>query len=164
MIAILKAYIPKAIAKIRQLWNSVSDILQRRFGRKFPRTQQELDDLARDPAHGNQITPKGLHEKKIGLNLESRGQLPGLIQRDSTGAAEFIDANGVKWDIKSFNSNFPPKKGGFDLNRDLGKIQVELNKGENVILDTTNLNATHTQQLRKAVEANGWSDRIRWWP
>lgn len=165
-IDILKEYIPKAIARIRQLWNSVVDILQRRFGRKikFPRTPQELDDLARDPAHGRKITPKGLHEKKIGLSLESRGQLPGPIQRDPTGAAEFMDANGGKWDIKSFHSNFPPRKGGFDLNRDLGKIQVELNKGENVILDTTNLNAIHTRQLRKAVEANGWSDRIRWWP
>jgi hypothetical protein len=128
------------------------------------RTQAELDDLARDPAHGNQIEPKGIHERQVGLTLEGRGDLKPPIKRDPSGAAEFIDGDGVKWDIKGFNSNFPPKKGGFSLNRDLGKIEAELNKGENVILDTTQLSSVHIQQLRDAIEAKGWSGKIRWYP
>lgn len=125
---------------------------------------ERLDELAQDPAHGGKITPKTRHEAEVGLELEGSGKLPGPIQRDPSGAAEFIDANGEAWDMKSFNSNFPPKKGGFDLNRDVGKIASELDKGENVILDTTNLSAEHAQQLRDAVAANGWTDRILWYP
>jgi Domain of unknown function (DUF4157) len=126
---------------------------------------RDLDDLARDPAHGNQIGPKSLHERRVGLDLESRGDLPGPIRRDPNPAGgEFIDANGVVWDIKGFNSNFPPRKGGFEINRSLADIQGELNKGENVILDTSNLSQAHLQQLRAGVTQNGWGNRILWWP
>jgi hypothetical protein len=128
------------------------------------RTQSELDDLAKDPAHGNKIEPKGIQERQIGLTLEARGDLKPPIKRDPSGAAEFIDGDGVKWDIKGFNSNYPPKKGGFSLNRDLGKIEAELNKGEHVILDTTQLSPTHLQELQVAIQAKGWSGKIRWYP
>jgi hypothetical protein len=50
------------------------------------------------------------------------------------------------------------------LDRDLGKIEAEFNKGENVIIDTTNLSPEHAQQLRDAINARGWSDRILWYP
>lgn len=123
-----------------------------------------LQELAKDPAHGGKITAKGLHEAEVGLSLEEKGRLPGPIKRDPTGEAEFIDANGGRWDVKSFNSHYPPRKGGFSLNRDLGKIEGELNKGENVTIDTTDLTPDHTQQLRNAIEAKGWSDRILWYP
>lgn len=123
-----------------------------------------LQELAKDPSHGDKITAKGLHEAEVGLSLEESGRIPGPIKRDPTGAAEFIDAGGTKWDVKSFNSSFPPRKGGFELNGSISKIEGELVKGENVILDTTCLTPNHTQDLRRAVEARGWSDRIRWYP
>ncbi len=120
--------------------------------------------MAKDPAHGNQITQKGIQEREIGLLLETRGYLKSPIKRDPSGSAEFIDGDGVKWDIKGFNSNYPPRKGGFNLERDIGKIEAEINKGENVILDTTQLNQIHLQQLKTVIEAKGWSSQIRWYP
>jgi hypothetical protein len=147
---------------LKERWEKLKEKLGVR--RSFKRTQEELDDLARDPAHGNKITPKSVHERRVGLDLESRGDLPGPIRRDPTGAAEFVDANGTLWDMKSFNSNFPPRKGGFELNRSLQQIESEFAKGENVILDTANLTEEHARQLREAVVARGWSSRIRWWP
>jgi hypothetical protein len=123
-----------------------------------------LRELAQDPAHSNLITRKGLHEAEVGLALEENGQLLGPIQRDSTGRAEFIDAHSVRWDIKSFNSHHPPSKGGYELNDCLSKIAHELVKDENVIIDTTDLTPDHIQELHSAIEAQGWSGRILWYP
>lgn len=127
------------------------------------RTQEEIDGLGRDPAHGNQITEKGIIERDIGLDLEARGSLSG-IKRDPSGAAEFIDSDGTKWDIKGFNSDFPPKKGGFRLDKALTQIEKEFDKGENVILDTTKMSRQHIEELRKAIEEKNMGDKILWWP
>nr|WP_289695304.1 hypothetical protein [Enterocloster clostridioformis] len=37
------------------------------------RTQQELDNLARDPSHGNKITNQGIKEREVGLDLWGGG-------------------------------------------------------------------------------------------
>ena len=127
-----------------------------------PCRQDRLDELAQDPAHNGKETPGSRREAEVGLSLEEAGELPGPIQRDPSGAAEFIDATGQKWDVKAFNSNFPPRKGGFKLETAMDKIRGELDAGENVILDTKNLSPAHQQQLREAIEAQGWGDRIKW--
>lgn len=148
---------------LRQKW----DELKRKLGikKKFKRTPAEYDDLARDPAHGNQLTPKGVRERQAGVDLEARGEIPGPIRRDPNPAgAEFIDVNGTKWDVKAFNSRFPPKKGGFSVADAERKILKELTKGENVILDTQDLTPQHLQQLRQLVASRAWGSRIRWWP
>ncbi len=131
-----------------------------------PRTREErLEELAKDPAHKGIVDAKGRHEAEVGLTLEEKGQLKGPITRDPRpDGGEFIDANGKVWDVKGFDSRWPPKKGGFKLDRDIGKVEDELAKGENVILDKTNLSQEHYEQLRKAVEERGISDRIRWYP
>ncbi len=132
---------------------------------RWPRTPQEYEDLARDPDHGNEVSPKTENERKIILELEESGKIRGPSVRDPSGAAEYFDANGTPWDIKSFNSNYPPKQGGFVLTRDLEKIRSELFiSKENVIIDTTNLSAIHEAELRKAITANGWESRIKWYP
>lgn len=147
----------------RQKMKTLSE--KRAAPKTFQRTQAELDDLARDPAHGNKVTPKGIRERQAGLDLEARGDIPGPIRRDPNPAgAEFIDAAGVKWDVKAFNSNFPPKKGGFSVADAERKILKELSKNENVILDTKDLSAAHVQQLQQLVVDKGWASRIRWWP
>lgn len=128
------------------------------------RTPEEFENLARDPAQGNAIIEKSIHERTVGLALEAQGKLKPKIKRDPSGAAEFIDGNGIKWDVKSFNSKFPPKKGGFTVEKGTRKIEEELRKGENVILDTTNLSPGHVEQLRGAVEAKAWGDKIVWFP
>ncbi|MBR4669323.1 MAG: hypothetical protein IKO84_01870 [Butyrivibrio sp.] len=106
---------------------------------------------------------KGHHEAEVGLDLERRGLLEN-IKRDPTGAAEFIEENGTKWDVKSFNSNYPVKKGGFELNRVMRTINKSLEKQENVIVDTLNMSQEHITELKAAVKANGIDDKVIFWP
>lgn len=128
------------------------------------RTQSELDALATDPARGGVIDPKGEREKEIGLGAEAAGLIPGPITRDSTGAAEFIDVNGHAWDVKGFRSDFVPMQGGFEIERAMRNIEKELLSGHNVIVDTGNLSAEHSEMLRVEVDRRGHSDRVVYWP
>jgi hypothetical protein len=133
----------------------------------FNRTAQEFEDLARDPDGGWLVTPKGAEERRIGLDLESRGVLQGPIRRDTVkGRAEFLDINNVAWDIKGF------KAADFDLARDLGKVRDELGKGENVILDLSDLTTkapgearSKAEILREAVNNDpAMSGKVIFWP
>jgi hypothetical protein len=126
--------------------------------------QARLNELAKDPAHGGKISPKSLQEAEAGLSSEESGKIPGPIQRDPSGAAEFIDGNGQAWDVKGFNSNFPPEKGGFDLARDFGKVQDEIAGGENVIVDTSKMNPADVQSLSNAINNAGLGDNVVWYP
>jgi hypothetical protein len=130
----------------------------------FQRTQAEMDALASDPAHGGAISPKSIQERTVGLGLEKDGKVPGPITRDPTGAAEFIDGQGTKWDVKGFNSDFPPKKGGFSLARDAGKVDKSLASNENVMLDTSKMKPEDVAALKQEGQARGWGDRVQYWP
>lgn len=131
---------------------------------QFNRTPEEFDSLAADPAHGGKIDPKSIQERTVGLDLEKAGKVPGPIVRDPTGAAEFIDAAGTKWDVKGFNSNFPPRKGGFSLARDAEKVDKSLALDENVMLDTSKMKPADVAALKQEGLARGWGDRVRYWP
>ncbi|OMF94232.1 hypothetical protein [Paenibacillus sp. FSL R7-0337] len=134
-------------------------------GTYHARTLDEYEDLARDPDHNSNIDDKTRIERQAGLELEVRGELMGPIVRDPvTGRGEFIDGNGQVWDVKGFNSNYPPKKGGFRLDKAMADIEDELRKGENVILDTTKLSKDHIEQLTNAISIMEWKGKIRWWP
>ena len=134
------------------------------------RTQEELDDLARDPSHGNKITEQGIKEREVGLQLEERGDL-GHIVRDTQAdkGAEFIDqTTGKYWDVKSFES-YPngitsPRKGAFTVENAMKKILREIGNGHKVIVDTRNLVAEHIAQLQQAIDAAGISGEILWFP
>ena len=108
---------------------------------------------------------KGNHEREIGLDLEKRGKIKNII-RDPTGKAEFIEnnGNGQKWDIKSFNSNYPPRKGGFKLERDFAKILNEIKQGENVIVETTNMSSEHINALKNEINKIGLKTNVIFWP
>ncbi len=128
------------------------------------RTRQALDDLARDPAHNGKVTPGSPGERQVGLALEARGDVPGPIQRDPSGKADFLDGLGTKWDVKSFNSGFPPGKGGFSAARDAGKVDKSLAQGENVMLDTSKMTLADVAALRAEGAARNWGDKVKWWP
>lgn len=119
---------------------------------------ERLEELAKDPSHNGKIDAKSRREAEVGMELEDSGQLKGPITRDPTGAAEFIDANGQKWDIKAFNSAFAPK--GYNLDSAMAKIQGEISKGELVIIDTQNMTAAHVSELSKAVEEAGLGGKV----
>ncbi len=117
--------------------------------------------LEKDPAHHGGITPNSRREAVIGERLEQVGLLHG-VQREETGAAEFVDAEGRKWDVKGFHSEFPPEHGGFVLKTALAKLEHQFEGGENVILDTQHLSAEHQDALRGALHERGWDDKVIW--
>lgn len=131
------------------------------------RTEQELKALAKDPAHSGSTRPidieKGEHEARVGLELEERGSLSNII-RDVTGKAEFIDGNGQAWDIKSFNSNYKPNKGGFRLDKAMNTIKKSLFESENVIIDTSNMSSEHITELITEIKNQGLESNILFWP
>jgi hypothetical protein len=137
--------------------NSVQDV-------RYGRSEEEFESLASDPAHGGKISIKSIQERTVGLELEKAGKVPGPITRDPTGAAEFIDGKGNKWDVKGFNSNFSPKKGGFSAATDAGKVDKSLALGENVMLDTSKMNDADVAALKSEGTARGWGDRVQYWP
>lgn len=128
------------------------------------RSQEEFDALARDPARGGIINEKTKQERKIGLGAEGAGLVAGPIVRYPTGAAEFIDADGQAWDVKGFRSDFPASAGGFDVEKDVAKVERELAAGHNVIIDTENLSEADLEALRNEIERRGISDRVVYWP
>jgi WXG100 family type VII secretion target len=124
------------------------------------------DDLTKDPAHVGIIDVKGMREAEVGLALEGRGDLPQPITRYPTPAAEFTDANGQAWDIKGFNSNFPPRQGGFEVNAAMRQVKKELGNNENVIIDTEKMTPQHIQDLKNAIANDPTIDpsKIKWYP
>ena len=131
---------------------------------RYGRSEQAYEHLAKDPAHNGKITPGSLQERHVALELEQRGEIPSPVQRDPSGAADFLDGAGTKWDVKGFNSNFPPRKGGFSLARDAGKVDKSLALGENVMLDTTKMNPADIAALKAEGAARNWGDQVKWWP
>jgi hypothetical protein len=90
------------------------------------RTEKEYNSLADDPAHHSSNNPydiaQGELERNVGLSLEKGGRLKNII-RDPSGKAEFIEdfGEGKKCGVKSFNSNYRPKNGGFKLEKAMAK-------------------------------------------
>ncbi|SHE87581.1 hypothetical protein SAMN05444273_10313 [Litoreibacter ascidiaceicola] len=134
--------------------------ITRKKGR-FARTQDEFDDLARDPAHGGKTTPATKAERDVGLGLEDNGEVPGPIRRDPTGGAEFIDASGVEWDVKAYRSEFP---NGFNAERVESQLNMSRRLGENVMIDTRGLSSTDLSSVREIVTRNGLDENVKFWP
>lgn len=151
---------PDALAEIAQVGTRYGDD----GGYIVANYHRYQEFAAGDLAHVGKITPATLNESAVALGLEGRGNLISPISRSPEARADFIDGNGQLWDVKGFNSNFPPRKGGFELNRSMAQIQSELAKGENVILDTQNMSPQHIADLRQAIETAGIGDQIRWFP
>ena len=80
------------------------------------------------------------------------------------GKAEFIDGNGQAWDVKSFNSNYKPNKGGFRLDKAMHTINKSLSENENVIIDTSNMSPEHIIELTTEIKNQGLENNILFWP
>lgn len=119
--------------------------------------------LATDPDHSG-IIYKGIREAEVGLGMERARPGLGLVQgvtRDPrTGAGDLLDGTGQSWDVKAFNSSQP---GWFKLNREVTKIETELTKGQNVILDTGDLGPTEIAALRDSFKPH-WQGRVKFYP
>ena len=131
---------------------------------RFGRNEAEYETLARDPAKGGKINDKTEQERRVGLELEKRGDVPGPITRDPTGKAEFIDAHGNKWDVKGFNSYFKPSKGGFNLQVDADKVDKSLEEDEKVMLDTSTMTPSDLAALKAEGATRSWGNKVVYWP
>jgi hypothetical protein len=122
--------------------------------------------LARDPADGLKVSPSSLREAEVAVSLEEGGQVQGPIQRDPSGAADFIDGNGTHWDVKGLNSHQPKANGGFDLATDTAKIDNELGLGENVMVDTAKMTPGDVAALKAegAKPGHNWGNRVKFFP
>lgn len=129
------------------------------------RTEEELASLADDPAHRGSTRQsdilKAEQERRVGLRMEEQGKLEGPITRDPNPAGgEFIDANNQVWDVKQYRSDFPPKSGGYTVEGSMESIMDSLNKGENVIVDTSHMTPEHIAELTSEVNARGLADKV----
>ena len=105
-------------------------------------------DLATDPSTG-QINSAIRQEAMTGLEAESQGLIDGPITRDATGGAEFVDANGIDWDVKAPPGNF------FNVNNVGNSIKSELlNPGVKILFDGTWIDDVQLGSLRTWLNNN----------
>lgn len=103
--------------------------------------------LAADPAKGGKMTPGSIEEAAVGIYAGLAGVSAPPMTREETGAAEFVDGNSVKWDVKSPKSPPPGAKWTFDAEHQLVKIRHDQSNGEVVMLNLSNCTAADTRQL-----------------
>ena len=118
-----------------------------------PWTEDEISDafrrvrsLASDPARGDKITPMGVEEASVALTAENLHTFHHL-EREKTGASEFVDENNRFWDVKSPFSP-PPEKIGwyYSPHHQLEQVRDDLAKGDRVLLNLSRLRPEHRDQ------------------
>jgi hypothetical protein len=142
------------------------------LARTFGVSPERFRALAADPAKGGAIHMGGAEEAAAILGAERRGLLPEGMVRSRAGGADFEAPPGThwpggrEWDVKSFRSTVPSPsgRGAFELGTAVRAIRRELAAGESLLLNTVHLTPGHVEQLRRAVAANGWNDRVVFYP
>lgn len=123
-------------------------------------TEPEYDALAEDPDHAGQVDDNSQWERSSLLDAEERGLVPGKQERGPKGT-ESLDGTGQAWDVKSFDSSFPPRQGGFTPARAIANVEKKLGQGTNVLVDTRWMKPADVQALKQAAVARNWGDRVR---
>ncbi|GAA0520095.1 hypothetical protein GCM10011581_10260 [Saccharopolyspora subtropica] len=129
-----------------------------------------------DPAHMGKPNRSTENEARVALDLRESGRLgPDLTRPTDVRHGDFVDpATGDRWDIKSFQSDYPDhvppehRKGPFKhavtpetFTKSLSK---EFEDGNKVIIDTRNVNSDALRFMADIVQKNGWEDRVLWYP
>ncbi|MEU4551682.1 hypothetical protein [Micromonospora violae] len=146
-----------------------------------PEYERRLEELAADPAHNGNISPKSRIEAEVGLAAEAAGKIPGPIRRaeiDNTDPAfqkdqgEFFDSNGGNWDVKAPNDLFPAgrragepmpegMKGRYDGEEFEQKLADEVAGGQNVLLNTRSLSPSALADLKARVAGRPeWDGKV----
>lgn len=115
-------------------------------------TQEELElvlprvpELAGDPARGDKISKGGLEEAAVALTAENLEVFEHL-ERETTGSAEFVDENGVEWDVKSPLSPPEDQNWIFDPHHQLKKVRKDFSQGDKVLFNLTRLNSNDLRE------------------
>lgn len=123
----------------------------------------ELEKLATDPAIGFRITEKTKAEREVGLALEALGEVKEII-REPSGKADFLDADGQKWDVKAYQSYLFKSDKKAHLAEAIKSIQKSLSEQENVMIDTRSLSKNDIEALQRFVLAENLSQQVKFWP
>jgi hypothetical protein len=146
--------------------------------RLTPGTQEYKDfikELAKDPAHGGEISDKSIREAVVGAQAEADGDIPGPLTRapfdeNGTDVGEFTDSTGQNWDVKSSPDVQPdygmnpgqPIKPQTDA-KFTGMINEELGKGIKVLLDPHGMTPDRLAHLQELVANNPeWEGKVIW--
>jgi hypothetical protein len=141
-----------------------------------PEYDQYVNELAKDPAHGGQITPKSLQEAKLAIQAQADGLVEGPLTRPELGPngedqGDFQDGTGQNWDVKSSPDSVPSYSpaGGTPINNPqsvqsfTNMINKSLADGEPVLLDPDGMSPGRIAQLQQVVENNpSWQGRVLW--
>jgi hypothetical protein len=140
------------------------------LARTFEVAPKRFRDLATDPDRGGVITRNGAEEAAAILGAERRGLLPEGMVRSSRPGADYEVPQGTQWpggsewDVKSFYSTTPTGQSAFGLQTAVKKLRLELDAGQNILLNTVNMSPDDLDQLQRAVADNGWIDRVVFYP
>ncbi|WP_328603577.1 DUF6531 domain-containing protein [Amycolatopsis sp. NBC_00345] len=158
---------------------ALSDADKQALNNRWDELKQDsrYDDLAKDEDHGGQITDTSRDEALIGLDLNKQGIGPfkdGVGRPDSLGGGDLIDGNGKSWDVKSMHSDWPPGSNhapgqqfthGYSDQMFTDKVDGQLGRGRNVVIDTRNMSAADVQSMTNI--RNGrpdWDGKIIFYP
>lgn len=96
----------------------------------------------------------GADEATSAMRLEHAGLVDGPITRSANGKADFQDASGKLWDVKSPQSVIA-RRGQYDFNTTMKAVRSEVvNNNENVMLNTAYLTRHQARELIMAVRAS----------
>jgi hypothetical protein len=82
-----------------------SDLADARVAQALGLTPEQYRDLARDPAHGGRIRLSSRQERDAAIIAWKSGQIDGPPTRTPNPRADFRDADGNDWDVKSSTRN-----------------------------------------------------------
>ncbi|WP_067840045.1 hypothetical protein [Nocardia lijiangensis] len=143
-----------------------------------PEYKARLEEMAKDPAHGGNISDKSRREAEVALAMERNGQLTPPVTRapmvNGKDTGDFVDGDGKHWDMKQPTDTFPasagPKAGqpmpptmrGAYNEADFEKMVAdELATGESVMIDPQNLSTAGLQSVEQVVARHPeWAGKV----
>lgn len=143
-----------------------------------PEYERYVDELAKDPAHGDLETPATRQEAIAAVRAEAAGQIPGPLERapfDENGRdqGDFVDSTGQHWDVKSSPDIVPPWGNNpgdpiphpQSIPRFIRTIDHELERNQHVLLDPHDMTPGRLAALRQVVADHpAWRGRVIWAP
>ncbi len=112
---------------------------------EIDQAMQRLESLAIDPAKGPKLQLGGVEEAVVALQAENL-EIFEHLTREPTGGAEFVDENGVEWDVKSPLSPPPDQNWQFSASHQLKKVRHDFAQGDKVLFNLTRVNESDRKE------------------
>lgn len=115
-------------------------------------------DFIRDAAKGNSVTVGSVEEALVAIAAEKQGICKKLA-RALDPAFDFIDCDGIKWDIKSF---YPKRiKPGRQMYEYVNNIKKDLDMGEFVLIDVIDATVSELENLKSELAVFNIDNKIK---